>query len=109
MFQNVWKPRSINVVRFWTSNTLEKSAINLCKEVKKNRNIDLTISSAKPPIFWKDKDITKDQIIKWEPNSVKNLIYRLGDIELQIKKNLNNPINLITDFILEQSTINTNN
>ena len=65
--------------------------------------------SAKPPIFWKDKDITKDQIIKWEPNSVKNLIYRLGDIELQIKKNLNNPINLITDFILEQSTINTNN
>ena len=98
---------SILIVRTFLNKS--KKLLNLCKEFKKNRNIDLTISSAKPPIFWKDKDITKDQIIKWEPNSVKNLIYRLGDIELQIKKNLNNPINLITDFILEQSTINTNN
>ena len=31
------------------------------------------------------------------------------NIELIIKKNINNSINLITDFILEQSSSKTNN
>ena len=65
-----------------------------------NKNIDLTISSAKPPIFWKEKEITKQQIYKWKSKNIKQLIYSLSDIELQIKKNINNSINLITDFIL---------
>ena len=68
-----------------------------------NKNIDLTISSAKPPIFWKEKEITKQQIYKWKPKNIKKLIYTLGETELQIKKNINNSINLITDFILNQS------
>ena len=74
-----------------------------------NKNIDLTISSAKPPIFWKEKDITKQQIFKWKSENIKKLIYSLSDIELQIKKNINNSINLITDFILLQSSSTTNN
>ena len=41
--------------------------------------------------------------------SIQKLIYKLNDIELQIKKNLSNPINLITDFILDQQIIDTNN
>ena len=74
-----------------------------------NKNIDMTISSAKPPIFWKEKEITKQQIYKWEPKAIKQLIYALSEIELEIKKNINNSINLITDFILDQSTTKTNN
>ena len=74
-----------------------------------NKNIDITISSAKPPIFWKEKEITKQQIYKWEPKAIKQLIYALSEIELEIKKNINNSINLITDFILDQSTTKTNN
>ena len=35
--------------------------------LKKIKILDLTISSAKPPIFWKDKEITKQQIYKWKP------------------------------------------
>ena len=70
--------------------------------------MDLTISSAHPPIFWKDKEITKQQIYKWSSKSIKKLIYKLADVELLIKKNMNNSINLITDFILEQSS-ETNN
>jgi len=70
--------------------------------------MDLTISSARPPIFWKDKEITKQQIYKWSPKNIKKLIYKLADVELLIKKNMNNSINLITDFILEQSS-ETNN
>jgi DNA polymerase-3 subunit delta len=68
-----------------------------------NKNIDLTISSAKPPIFWKEKEITKQQINKWKSENIKELIYSLSELELQIKRNINNSINLITDFILHQS------
>ena len=56
--------------------------------LKKIKILDFTISSAKPPIFWKDKEITKQQIYKWKPEILKKLIYKLNEIELQIKKNL---------------------
>ena len=82
-----------------------KKILKLSSEYEKNKNLDLTISSAKPPIFWKDKEITKHQILKWKPKNIKNLIYELNDIELKIKKNLNISINIITNFILEKSNI----
>ena len=85
-----------------------KKLLALSKTFETNKNIDLTISSAKPPIFWKEKEITKQQIQKWKPKNIKNLIYALSEIELQIKKNINNSINLITDFILNQSSAETN-
>ncbi|MDB4613795.1 DNA polymerase III subunit delta [Candidatus Pelagibacter sp.] len=86
-----------------------KKLLSLSKTFETNKNIDLTISSAKPPIFWKEKEITKQQIQKWKPKNIKNLIYALSETELQIKKNINNSINLITDFILFQSSSTTNN
>ena len=86
-----------------------KKILKLSSEFQNNKNIDLTISSAKPPIFWKEKEITKQQIYKWKPKNIKKLIYTLGETELQIKKNINNSINLITDFILSHSSAETNN
>jgi DNA polymerase III subunit delta len=86
-----------------------KKLLALSKTFEKSKNIDLTISSAKPPIFWKEKEITKQQILKWKPKNIKNLIYALSETELQIKKNINNSINLITDFILFQSSLATSN
>jgi len=86
-----------------------KKLLALSETFETNKNIDLTISSAKPPIFWKDKEITKQQIYKWTPRNIRQLIYALSETELQIKKNINNSINLITDFILLQSTSITNN
>src|SRR6056300_977233 len=84
-----------------------KKLLILSKAFETNKNIDLTISSAKPPIFWKEKKITIQQIYKWKPQNIKELIYTLGETELQIKKNINNSINLITDFILNQSSAET--
>ena len=86
-----------------------KKLLDLLKTFETNNNIDLTISSAKPPIFWKEKEITKQQILKWSSKNIKQLIYSLSETELQIKKNINNSINLITDFILFQSSSTTNN
>ena len=85
-----------------------KKILKLSSEFQVNKNLELTISSAKPPIFWKDKEITKQQIYKWNPKNIKKLIYKLSEVELQLKKNINNSINLITDFILDQSSSNTN-
>ena len=79
-----------------------KKILKLSNDYEKNNNIDLTISSAKPPIFWKDKEITKQQIFKWKPNHIKNLIFQIDKIELMVKKNYENSVNLVTDFILEQ-------
>ena len=86
-----------------------KKIFKLSSEFKTNKNIELTISSAKPAVFWKDKEITKQQIYNWTPENIKKLIYKLSDIELQMKKNINNSINIITNFILEQSSPITNN
>ena len=86
-----------------------KKLLALSKTFETNKNIDLTISSAKPPIFWKEKEITKQQIQKWKSKNIRQLIYALSEIELQIKKNINNSINLITDFILSHSSAKTNN
>jgi len=85
-----------------------KKILKLSSEFRANKNIELTLSSAKPPIFWKDKEITKQQIYKWTPENIKILIYRLNEIELLIKKNINSSINLITDFVLDLSS-STNN
>tara|TARA_A100000164_G_scaffold48082_1_gene36710 strand:+ start:342 stop:1334 length:993 start_codon:yes stop_codon:yes gene_type:complete len=86
-----------------------KRILKLIQEYNTNKNIDIVISSAKPPIFWKDKEITKQQIYKWSPNDVKNLIFKLNELELQAKKNIYNAINLVTDFILDQCSIRVNN
>ena len=86
-----------------------KKILKLSIDYEQNKNIDLTISASKPPIFWKDKEITKQQILKWKPQDLKELIYKLNNIELTIKKNFNNALNLMSDFLLEQSTLKTNN
>ncbi len=76
-----------------------KKLLKLCIDYENNQNLDLTINNSKPPIFWKDKDITKQQISKWKSQNIKKLIYNLGDIELEIKKKLDSSIIIITDFI----------
>jgi len=80
-----------------------KKILKLSEDYEKNNNINLTISNARPPIFWKEKEITIQQIQRWDPKKIKQFIYKLNELELNIKKNFNNSICLTTDFILEQS------
>ena len=98
---------SIIIVR--TLLNKSKKILKLSSEYEKNKNLDLTISSAKPPIFWKDKEITKQQILKWKPENIKKLIYKLNELELLIKKNIINSMNIITNFIFDQSPSKANN
>ena len=86
-----------------------KRILKLSEVFEINKNIDLTISLAKPPVFWKDKEITKAQLNKWTSDDIRKLIYKLFEIELLIKKNLNNSINLIRNFITEVAIDNRSN
>ena len=83
--------------------TKAKKILKLAIKLEENKDINKTINSAKPPIFWKDKEIVKVQLSKWKPNKIKELIKNINNVELEIKKNYNNSILIITNFILEKS------
>ena len=78
-----------------------KRLIRLHEEFEtNNRNIDLVLSSFKPPIFWKDKEIVKQQIKSYNYKKAKNLVIKTNEIELLIKKNPHASLNLTTDFMI---------
>ena len=85
-----------------------KKIYELRKNYEKNKNLDLTINNSKPPIFWKEKEITKQQIFNWSLTKIKQLIYNLNQLELKVKKNLDNSIYLITDFIIYEAQSKSN-
>ena len=86
-----------------------KKIYELRKSYEKNKDLELTIDNFKPPIFWKEKEITKKQIFNWSIKDLKTLIYRLSQLELLAKKNLDNSVYLITDFIFSESHPKVNN
>jgi len=73
------------------------------QEYQKNKNLESIISSFKPPIFWKDKDNIKRQITNSRLEGIENMIFKTNDIELLIKKNSNNAVNIMSDFIISTS------
>ena len=98
---------SIIILRTFLSKA--KRIHKLTSEFERNHDISKTINSARPPIFWKDREIVKVQLKKWSSGKIKELIKNINDIELEIKKNYNNSILIVTNFILEKSNSEINN
>ena len=88
--------------------TKAKRLLKLQEEVKKNKNIEQVITNFKPPIFWKDKEIVKQQINHWPLEKINNMIENINEIELLIKKNSTNSLNILSNFIISQSTTSNN-
>ncbi len=106
--ENNYSPEDcIIILRTFLSKT--KRMLKLAIELEKNKDINKTINSAKPPIFWKDKEIVKVQLKKCKTKKIKELIKNINNVELEIKKNYNNSILIVTNFILEKSCAETNN
>ncbi len=63
-----------------------------------NKSIDDAIAVYKPPIFWKEKDIVKQQMSKWSEDEVKKKIFEISNLEILLKKN-SSSINLVSDLI----------
>ena len=80
-----------------------KRLLKLIQDFKITKNLEKTITNAKPPIFWKEKEITKQQLNKWSDYNAQKLIVEINETELQLKRLPVNSINLVTNFLLEQS------
>ena len=75
-----------------------KRLLKIRYELDNNENIDQVISSFKPPIFWKEKDIVKKQAQSWSTNEVKEIIYKINDLEAIVKKNTANSMLFVSNF-----------
>ena len=67
------------------------------------QNIDQIITNFKPPIFWKEKDLVKQQAKIWAEENLNDLIKNTNNLELQIKENPSISILLLTNFIIEKT------
>ena len=76
-----------------------KRLLKIRNEIDNNSNVDQAISSIKPPIFWKEKDIVKKQAQSWTTNEVKEIIFKISDLEALVKKNTANSILLVSNFV----------
>ena len=83
-----------------------KRLIILKENQKINTNIDNVIYNYKPPIFWKDKELVKLQIKKWDLDSIRKFMYKLGEIELLIKTKNLSALNILYDFIISEAKTN---
>ena len=76
------------------------------KKLKKileiERNIDAALVAYKPQIFWKEKDIVKQQLKCWSLNQIVFLIKDTINFEILIKKNVQISNQLIYDFIINK-------
>ena len=63
-----------------------KRLIKIRDHIKNSKNIDFAISTFKPTIFWKDKEIIKEQISRWPDKKIETLLEIINDNELLIKK-----------------------
>jgi hypothetical protein len=75
-----------------------KRLAKLIKVQEETKNLELTISGFKPPIFWKEKEIVKQQLRSWSLSEFKKIIYQINEIELLIKKHNNSSISILFDF-----------
>ena len=93
----------IIVKLFYINKRLKK----LKEELEMKKNIEAVIDAYKPPIFWKDKPIIKQQLKVWSLDQLISLFKKINNIEIEIKKNSQISSLLISNFILEK--VNSSN
>ena len=77
-----------------------KRLLIILEKYEKDKNLDTIISSIKPPIFWKEKDSVKRQAKTWKLIDLKKKIFEINDLEMLIKNNTGNSLNILSDFII---------
>ena len=79
----------------------------LKESLELNKNTEIILSSYKPPIFWKDKEIIKQQLKVWTIKKIKDQIKEINELENQIKKNSQISNLTVNNFIF--NSLNTAN
>ena len=79
----------------------------LKENLKVNENTEMILSSYKPTIFWKDKEIIKQQLKVWTLKKIRAQIREINELENQIKKNSQISNLTVNNFIFDSlNTIN---
>ena len=76
-----------------------KRLLKIRSEIDNDKDIDQVINSFKPPIFWKEKVVVKKQAQSWSTHEVKEIIFRINDLEALIKKNSTNSMLFVSNFV----------
>tara|TARA_B100000575_G_scaffold196025_1_gene158507 strand:- start:2143 stop:3135 length:993 start_codon:yes stop_codon:yes gene_type:complete len=100
---NFSEDETVQIVRIFLAKVKRLKALS--KDIEKTKNIDQAIASYKPPIFWKDKEIVRKQLQIWTKKQLNDLIIKINTIELQIKKNSTNSLNILLDFIFTETAL----
>ena len=88
---------TVLIIRTFLNKT--KRLIKLKNLLRENDNIDFAISNFKPTIFWKDKEIIKQQLKNWSDYNIELLLNSINENELLIKKNFENSTKILLNFI----------
>ena len=70
-------------------------------ESNDKKNLDNVLLYFKPPIFWKEKEIIKQQLKCWTLNQINLKIKKINYLELLIKKNSEISAEIINNFVLD--------
>ena len=76
-----------------------KRLLKIRNEVDNNKNIDQVLSKFKPPIFWKEKEVLKKQVQSWSTNELREIIYKINDLEVSVKKNTTSSMLFVSNFV----------
>tara|TARA_E500000178_G_C17010389_1_gene750233 strand:- start:325 stop:1314 length:990 start_codon:yes stop_codon:yes gene_type:complete len=76
-------------VFYLSSLNLRLNKIDEVLQMSESKNIEDSVSSLKPPVFWKDKPNFMMQIRKWNRIKIKMALKQLYDLELYIKSKSN--------------------
>ena len=77
-----------------------KRLLSILEQYNENKNLDEIIANTKPPIFWKEIESIKIQVNSWKLKDLKSKMYALSEIEILVKSNSQNSINLVSDYII---------
>jgi len=69
-----------------------------------NLNVNQLVENYKPPIFWKEKNMVKEQLRRWTNGELNKLMEIIYDTEINCKKNYE-----ISNTILQQFIVSTSN
>ena len=80
-----------------------KRLLKIKEIISESKDIEFAISEFRPPIFWKEKETIKIQNFCWTTKTIQNLISEIYQLEVSIKKNVINSLNILSDFILNKA------
>ena len=77
-----------------------KRLLNIIEKYNQTKDLDKTLSTIKPAIFWKDKENVKIQANSWNLKDLKNNIYKINGLESLLKTNSKSSLNILSNFIV---------